>query len=57
VNKTDIAAQGYDLSFNRYKETVHEVAEHRRPTEILRDIKSLNHEIARGVSELEVMLG
>ncbi len=29
VPKADIAAQGYDLSLNRYKEVVHEAIEHR----------------------------
>ena len=29
--KADIAAQGYDLSLNRYKEVVHEEVEHRPP--------------------------
>ena len=36
VPKADIAAQGYDLSLNRYKEVVHEEVEHRAPKEILR---------------------
>ncbi|MBM3539890.1 MAG: SAM-dependent DNA methyltransferase, partial [Alphaproteobacteria bacterium] len=37
VPRADIAAQGYDLSLNRYKEVVHEVVEHRSPKEILVD--------------------
>jgi type I restriction enzyme M protein len=37
VPKADIAAQGYDLSLNRYKEVVHEAVEHRAPKEILAD--------------------
>ena len=36
--KADIAAQGYDLSLNRYKEVVHEEVEHRAPREILADL-------------------
>ena len=35
VPKADIAAQGYDLSLNRYKEVVHEEVAHRPPGEIL----------------------
>jgi type I restriction enzyme M protein len=35
VPKADIAAQGYDLSLNRYKEVVHEEVPHRPPGEIL----------------------
>ena len=36
--KADIAAQGYDLSLNRYKEVVHEEVEHRPPKEILAEL-------------------
>jgi type I restriction enzyme M protein len=35
VPKADIAAQGYDLSLNRYKEVVHEEVEHKAPKGIL----------------------
>jgi len=41
VPKADIAAQGYDLSLNRYKEVVHEAMEHRAPKEILADLARL----------------
>ena len=57
VPKADIAAQGYDLSLNRYKEVVHEVIEHRAPKEILADLAKLEEEIQRGMKELEGMLG
>ncbi|MEX5218591.1 MAG: SAM-dependent methyltransferase [Nitrospira sp.] len=57
VPKTDIAAQGYDLSLNRYKEVVHEAIEHRPPKEILADLAKLEEEIQRGMKELEKMLG
>jgi type I restriction enzyme M protein len=56
VPKTDIAAQGYDLSLNRYKEVVHEAVEHRAPKEILADLAKLEEEIQRGMKELEGML-
>jgi type I restriction enzyme M protein len=56
VSKTDIAAQGYDLSLNRYKEVVHEVVEHRAPKEILADLAKLEKDIQRGMNELEGML-
>ena len=56
VPKADIAAQGYDLSLNRYKEVVHEVAEHRAPKEILAELAQLEEEIQRGIKELEGML-
>jgi len=56
VPKADIAAQGYDLSLNRYKEVVHEAVEHRAPKEILADLAKLEEEIQRGMKELEGML-
>ena len=57
VPKADIAAQGYDLSLNRYKEVVHEAIEHRAPKEILADLAKLEEEIQRGMKELEGLLG
>jgi type I restriction enzyme M protein len=56
VPKADIAAQGYDLSLNRYKEVVHEAVEHRAPKEILADLAKLEEEIQRGMKELQGML-
>jgi type I restriction enzyme M protein len=56
VPKADIAAKGYDLSLNRYKEVVHEAVEHRAPKEILAELAKLEEEIQRGMKELEGML-
>lgn len=56
VPKADIAAQGYDLSINRYKEIVYEEVEHRPPQEILAELAKLETEITRGMKELEGML-
>ena len=56
VPKADIAAQGYDLSLNRYKEVVHEEIEHRSPKEILAELASLEQEIQRGMKDLVGML-
>ena len=56
VPKAEIAAAGYDLSLNRYKEVVHEAAEHRPPKEIIAELKALEQEIIAGLSELEAML-
>ena len=56
VPKAEIAAAGYDLSINRYKEVVHEAAEHRPPREIIAELKALEKEIAEGLVELEGML-
>ena len=56
VPKIDIAAQGYDLSLNRYKEVVHEEVAHRAPVEILKALGQLEVEIHQGMKELEGML-
>ena len=56
VPKADIAAQGYDLSLNRYKEIVHEEVEHRSPTEILDELDRLEKEITDGIAQLREML-
>ena len=56
VPKADIAAEGYDLSLNRYKEIVHEVVEHRAPSEILAELAKLEKQILRGMKELEGIL-
>ena len=56
VSKTDLAAQGYDLSLNRYKEVVHEEIAHRPPGEILKALGQVEAEIQQGMKELEGML-
>src|ERR1019366_6764008 len=56
VPKADIAAQGYDLSLNRYKEVVHEEVAHRPPTKILAELLELESEIQQGMKELKGML-
>jgi len=56
VSKEEIAAQGYDLSLNRYKELVHEEVEHRPPLEILAELRAIEQEILQGIEELEGML-
>lgn len=56
VPKADIAAQGYDLSLNRYKEVVHDEVEHRSPKDILAELAKLEGEIQQGIKELEEML-
>ncbi len=56
VPKDEIAANGYDLSINRYKEVVHEAVEHRPPREILARLRELEAEIQAGMDELEGML-
>ena len=56
VPKADLAAQGYDLSLNRYKEVVHAEVAHRPPGEILKALSQLEAEIQQGMKELEGML-
>ena len=56
VYKGDIAAQGYDLSLNRYKEVIHEEVEHLPPREILSNLAKLEMEIQQGMKALGEML-
>ncbi|MBS0657724.1 MAG: SAM-dependent DNA methyltransferase [Verrucomicrobia bacterium] len=56
VPKSDLAAKGYDLSLNRYKEVIHEEVAHRPPGEILKALAALEVEIQQGMRELEGML-
>lgn len=56
VAKADIAAQGYDLSLNRYQEIVHKEVEARAPLDILADLECLDAEIVKGTEELKGML-
>jgi type I restriction enzyme M protein len=56
VPKADIAAQGYDLSLNRYKEVIHAEIEHRSPVEIMDELVRIQAEIQQGMSELKGML-
>lgn len=56
VPKADIAAQGYDLSLSRYKEVEHEQAAHRRPLDILCELRRLEDEIVEGMLELQGLL-
>jgi type I restriction enzyme M protein len=56
VPKSDIAAQGYALSINRYKEVVHDEVNHRPPKEILTALGRIEREIADGIKELEATL-
>ena len=55
--KADIAAAGYDLSLNRYKEVENEEVAHESPTAILADLRRIEAEIAAGMKRLEEMVG
>ncbi len=52
VPKAEIAAQGYDLSLNRYREVEHEEVEHRDPAVILAELAELEREIADATAAL-----
>ena len=56
VAKTDIVAQSYDLSLNRYREIAHDDTEHRPPLEIIADIEALEAEITQGLAHLKATL-
>jgi type I restriction enzyme M protein len=57
VPKADIAAAGYDLSLNRYKEVEYEDVAHESPAAILADLRRIESEIEEGMKRLEEMVG
>ncbi len=56
VPRDEIAAAGYDLSINRYKEVEHDEIEHDSPHKIIAELRKLEGEIAAGLTRLEEML-
>jgi type I restriction enzyme M protein len=52
VPRAEIVAQGYDLSFNRYREVEHLVVTHRSPVEILDELRELQDEIGNTLDSL-----
>ena len=57
VPKAEIAANGYDLSINRYKEIVYQEVAYDDPPTILAELEQLEAEIQQGMAELRVLLG
>ena len=57
VPKTEIVAEDYDLSINRYKQTLYEEAVYRPVSEILDELERLEAEIQRGMSNMRSLLG
>lgn len=58
VSREDIAATcTYDLSLNRYKQVEHEEVTHDKPADIIKELRTLEDEISKGLTELEAMLG
>ncbi len=56
VPRDEIAAAGYDLSINRYKQVEHAEIEHAAPATIIAELRKLEAEIAEGLTRLEEML-
>lgn len=56
VSQAEIAANGYDLSLNRYKEIVYETVEYDPPAQILAELEQLEAEISAGLAELKQMI-
>ena len=56
VPREEIAANGYDLSLNRYKEVVHEEVEHRSPLAIIAELEALEGEIVKSLADLKATL-
>ena len=54
--KADIAAADYDLSVNRYREEEIEEVEYDPPEQIIAELRTLEADISKGLSELEEML-
>ena len=56
VPAQEIRDKNYDLSLNRFKETVYEDVKHVPPKEILQKLKELESEIMQDLVDLEGML-
>lgn len=56
VPKADIAAKGYELSLNRYREVVQEAISYDAPDKVLDELDTLETEIQQGLSRLRAML-
>ncbi|MCL2588274.1 MAG: type I restriction-modification system subunit M [Oscillospiraceae bacterium] len=56
VSKDEIAANGYDLSINKYKQSAYVEESYPHPREILAEISKLEREIAEGLRELEALI-
>lgn len=56
VKKEEIAANGYDLSINKYKEVEYVPVEYPSTQELMADLHEIEMEITAGLAELEGML-
>ena len=56
VPRDEIAANGYDLSINKYKQTEYVPVEYPPTSQILAELQELEMEISKGLAELEGLL-
>lgn len=56
VSVDEIRANNYDLTFNKYRETIKEEIIYRESSVILKEITKLNKEIEKSLSQLESLL-
>ena len=56
VPKSELVAQGYDLSLSRYSEVVHETPELRPALEIIEELEEIEEEILTSLAELKDLL-
>jgi type I restriction enzyme M protein len=56
VPKTDIVANDYDLSINRYKEVVYDEVVYEKPATLIADIKAIDSKRQQAIADLEKML-
>jgi len=56
VPVSEIEANDFDLSINRYKEIIYEKVEYDEPSKILADIEEIEKEIGLGLDELNKMI-
>ena len=56
IPRSDIAASDYDLSINRYRQTVFDEVEYPSPVEVLDELDGIETEIQSGISTLRAML-
>lgn len=56
VPRNAIEGQDYDLSLNRYKETVRDEVKHRAPSDVLDELDKIESDITSGLAQLREML-
>jgi type I restriction enzyme M protein len=57
VSVSDIRAEGYDLSINRYKESIAVSVKHEKPTDLLTRLSALEAEIQADIEQLKALIG